>query len=202
MIAIINYGMGNLKSVENALNHLYIDAKIINDPNDLNKFQAAILPGVGSFNKAMTNLNNLGWTKKIHDFVLSKPLLGICLGMQLLMTSSDEGGRINGLNLIKGEVKKIPNKDGFNLPHVGWNEIEIVKSETILKNVKEDIDVYFVHSYECLPENKDEIICNVNYGKKIVAGIQKANVYGLQFHPEKSQPSGLKMLQNFYSLIS
>lgn len=197
MIGIIDYGMGNLMSVQNALNNIYVESAIVKNPKEVSSFKSIILPGVGSFGKAMDNLNKDGWTSEIQDFASEKPILGICLGMQLLFSLSNEGGENHGLNLIPGLVKKIPSEKGLILPHVGWNDLKIVKEVDILEGINQEIDVYFVHSYECLPDDNTHVICTTSYGKEIVAGVKFKNLYGFQFHPEKSQPSGLKILENF-----
>ena len=200
MIGIIDYGMGNLHSVKNALDNLYIDSRIIDEAGELSNFGSVILPGVGSFNRAMSNLDEGGWTDAIIKFSENKPVLGICLGMQLMFSSSDEGGHSKGLNLFSGKVQKISDQNNLKLPHVGWNDLIIKKDCSLLNGINQEIDVYFVHSYECIPDNKSDISSEVNYGKNIVASVSKGLIFGLQFHPEKSQPSGLKMLENFYNL--
>ncbi len=198
MIAIIDYGMGNLHSVKNALDNLFIDSEIIVNPKELFHYKSAILPGVGSFKKAMQNLEEYNWANEIINYSRERPLLGICLGMQLLFSLSYEGGKCEGLGIFEGEVNKI--QTNLALPHVGWNSLSIKKNGNILDKVNQEIDVYFVHSYECIPSDSNDIICTVDYGKEIVAGVSKDNLFGLQFHPEKSHPSGLIMLENFFKL--
>jgi len=202
MIGIINYGVGNLRSVENALNFLNIPNTIIGKPVEIKKCNKLILPGVGAFGPAIKKLNELGFAKEFIRFGGQKPILGICLGMQLLFEESCEYGHHKGLGLIKGKVlpfskkiKKLP------LPLIGWNEIKTKRKSPLLQDISNDAAFYFVHSFYCEPTDKSVILASTDYGIKFASIINKNNIYGCQFHPEKSQSAGLKILENFNKLI-
>lgn len=201
-IDIVDYGMGNLQSVRNALELLGCEVHISSDPHALSSADALILPGVGSFFEAMTNLLQRKLVEPLRRAVLEegKPLLGICLGMQLLADSSDEGGNHRGLSLIPGQVKKIPISSGLHLPHIGWNSVAVCKREPLFHNIHENGAFYFVHSYrfECDPT----CIAGVTeYGTDITAAVQKERIFGVQFHPERSQRKGLRLLNNFVDFV-
>ena len=198
MIGIIDYGLGNLYSVLNALKKTNFEAEIFSEPEKINEYSKIILPGVGSFKKGMSNLNKDNWSLNIQKFIKSgKPLLGICLGMQLLFSKGEEEGVSEGLNIIPGKVKKMDTELGYKIPHVGWNSLNHLKEHILFKGVKDNIDFYFVHSYSCIPDKKEHIVSNFEYGKSFTACVAKENVIGTQFHPEKSIPSGLIILKNF-----
>lgn len=198
MIGIIDYGLGNLYSVLNALKKINFDAEIFSDPKKINNYSNIILPGVGSFKKGMNNLEEKNWILNIENYIQSgKPFLGICLGMQLLLSKGEEYGTAEGLDLIPGQVIKMQTDENYKIPHVGWNSLEFLKDHLLFKDIKKNIDFYFVHSYSCIVDNKDHIIANFEYGKSFTACIAKENVVGTQFHPEKSIPSGLTILKNF-----
>lgn len=202
MIGIINYGVGNLQSVKNSLDFLDIPNAFITKPDEIGSFDKIILPGVGAFGVAMEKLNALGFTDKIKKFAKQKkPILGICLGMQLLFDESDEHGRHKGLGLLKGRVlpfsKKVKN---LPLPQIGWNNITQVSASPLLENIGDDSSFYFVHSFYCEPEDKTVISASTDYGIKFSAIIAKDNIFGCQFHPEKSQSAGLQILKNFNNL--
>ena len=201
MIGIVNYGFGNIGSIANALNRIDIVNKIIENPKDISSFSHLILPGVGSFKKSMEVLDNKGWSHEIKKFTKKGNfLIGICLGMQLMFREGEEDGFSIGLGLIEGKVKKIKISKNQVLPHVGWNNLETInKKEIIFKNIKQSADYYFDHSYECIPLNKNVIIAETTFEKekKIVSIIKFENIYGMQFHPEKSPPNGLNFLNNF-----
>lgn len=201
MIGIINYGMGNLTSVKNALDFLKVTNKVIDSPYQFADCDKIILPGVGAFALAMQNINNAGLNDAIFDFCLlqKKPILGLCLGMQLLLEKSSEHGDHKGLGLVKGEVTHLAEyiKD-LPVPHVGWNSLDSVNTSVLLKNIaKEEQVFYFVHSYYCTSEDKSSVAASVNYSINFDAVIEKDNFFGCQFHPEKSQKSGLQLLKNF-----
>lgn len=207
MITIIDYGMGNLKSVYNALGYLNIDCEITNNREKIEKAGRIILPGVGAFKDAMKNLEVRGLdkliVKKAEEGI---PILGICLGMQLLFDKSYEGGEFEGLSLIEGEIKKLDNnileKEKVKIPHIGWNNLRIKKVSPILKGINENEFVYFVHSYYGAVKNEEDLISETIYGtNKIAAVVGNNNVFGTQFHPEKSGEVGLKILKNFGEMI-
>ena len=200
MIAIIDYGAGNLQSVEKALN--YIDCKCIitKDKETLLNCDGAIVPGVGSFGDAMKCMANSNMDKAINEYVATgKPLLGICLGLQLLFASSEESPNVQGLNLASGSITKIPNNNQtLKIPHMGWNSLKIKDNKSgIFKDIEGDPYVYFVHSYFLNATNKDIVTSTTEYGVTIDASIQQQNIIATQFHPEKSGKVGLKMLENF-----
>ena len=195
MVAIIDYGMGNVASVQKALHFLKIDSKVTSNYEDINNSKYIILPGVGSFRQAMENLEK----RKLVSFLKEKveegkPFLGICLGMQLLAERGYEDGVTEGLGFIEGDVIIIPKTD-LPIPHIGWNDIT-VKIPQYFDNLK-DNNFYFVHSYFFNAKDINDISATVKYGNDLVAVVQKNNVLGTQFHPEKSQTSGLQVLKNF-----
>lgn len=204
MIGIIDYGMGNLFSVSKALERLNVPYFISEDKEQLLKADALILPGVGAFKDAMVRLNESGLTEMIHDYVKTgKPLLGICLGMQLLFDESEEYGYSKGLKLLPGKVVRFPGVDSegiaYKVPHMGWNQISFTKESSLTNNLDDDY-VYFVHSYYA--ETKDNVIlASSKYDKDVPAVVGRENVYGMQFHPEKSSKLGMKLLSNFTELI-
>jgi len=199
MIGVINFGLGNLGSIINSFEEINANIKIISDPKDIDNIEHLILPGVGSFRLGMKNLLNKGWDKKIFSHVeKQKPLLGICLGMQLLFNRGEEDGECKGLGLIKGKVIKMKSMKNRKLPHVGWNQLNFKNKHPIFEKVRDNVDYYFVHSYECLVENNSNIISTSNYHTEILSCVSNgSNIVGTQFHPEKSPPNGLKILKNF-----
>ncbi|MEK7121412.1 MAG: imidazole glycerol phosphate synthase subunit HisH [Patescibacteria group bacterium] len=202
MIGIINYGVGNLQSVKNSLDYLGIPNTIISKPKEVNKCDKIILPGVGAFGPAMDKLTELGFSKKIKEFAgLKKPILGICLGMQLLFQTSEEGGIHQGLGLVKGKVLAFNKKvRDLPIPHVGWNNVYKDKTSLLFKNIDDNSCFYFVHSFYCEPADKSTVIASTNYSIRFAAAIGKDKIFGCQFHPEKSQTAGLKLLENFDKL--
>ena len=207
MIAIVDYGIGNVKSILNAFEK-YTDSIILTrDKKILSSSDGIILPGVGAFSHAMDNLIKYDLVDFLQSYANSnKPLLGICLGMQILLEESEEFGITKGLGLIKGKVVKIPveQSNKIKLPHISWNEIlenNISWENTILDNIQLGTDMYFVHSYAAQPENVNEILSITEYhGTKFCSSIKKGNIYGCQFHPEKSAESGLKIIENFINV--
>lgn len=199
-VVIINYGLGNLSSVSNALTSLDIAHEIISSPNDFLRASHIILPGVGSFKEGMDGLRRGGWIEPLHEQVLQqrKPFLGICLGMQLLSDKGFENGECAGLAFIPGLVEKIPvTEHDLPLPHIGWNSVRIKQGKRIVQGLPVDPDFYFVHSYRLVPTDSSVIASTAEYGVPIVAIIEKDNIFGTQFHPEKSAEAGLKILKNF-----
>lgn len=199
MIGIIDYGMGNLFSVSKALERLGVDYFISEEKEQLLSADALILPGVGAFPDAMERLNETGLTEMIQQFVDSgKPLLGICLGMQLLFDRSEENKLTKGLAILPGEVVRFTGED-YKVPHMGWNRLKFNNSSTILANIEEDF-VYFVHSYYVKTEADDVVIASCEYDVDVPAVVGRGNVFGMQFHPEKSGKLGMELLHNFTEL--
>ncbi|MBQ8509924.1 MAG: imidazole glycerol phosphate synthase subunit HisH [Clostridia bacterium] len=192
--------MGNLHSVKNALDFIGEDSFVSDDPALLDAADGLILPGVGAFPDAMERLNDTGLTKYIKSAIDKKPLLGICLGMQLLFDRGYEFRECEGLGLIHGEVVKMK-PDGLKVPHMGWNELTIVNSSHLLAGLPENAQVYFVHSYKAVVKNRQNLIASTDYGYEIPAIVQNGNVYGCQFHPEKSESIGLQILRNFGGIV-
>ncbi|MFH6972896.1 imidazole glycerol phosphate synthase subunit HisH [Flavobacterium petrolei] len=199
MVAIIDYGMGNVSSVQKALNFLKIDNVITDDHKIIKEAKTILLPGVGSFVQGMKNLNNRGLVELLTDEVIvkKKNFIGICLGMQLIMEKGMEPFESKGLGWVKGSVLKFELQD-LNVPHMGWNNIQVL-NDTYYKECQTD-DFYFIHSYHVVPENKKDIATTVNYGFDVVASIQKDNIFATQFHPEKSQNAGLSLLKTFFEI--
>lgn len=201
MIGIVDYGMGNLFSVSEALKRLEVSYFVSEKPDELRKADRLILPGVGAFKDAMVRLNETGLTDFLHEYVKTgKPLLGICLGMQLLFESSEEGGSSKGLGLLPGRVVRFPGKtengEAYKVPHMGWNRLEWVNSSPITEQLEEDY-AYFVHSYYVKTENPDILIGKASYYEDVPAVVGRNNIYGMQFHPEKSSKLGVQLLTNF-----
>jgi len=200
-VGIINYGLGNLASVVNAFEYIDIPVQILSSADQLRKVSHAILPGVGAFGKGMANIKDNGWDKAIFDHAIEqkKPLLGICLGMQLLATTSEELGVYEGLNLLPGQVKKIVQQDDICIPHVGWNSVEQRNNAKTYENMAMPDDFYFVHSYVFCPEDEQHISGMTMHGQNFVSSVESNNIWGVQFHPEKSQGAGLAILKNFWN---
>lgn len=207
-VAVLDYGIGNVKSICNAFESIGAHPVLTADPEKIMKADALILPGVGAFTKGMSNLHNYKLIPVIKNFVASgKPFMGICLGMQMLMEQSEEFGTTDGLGLIKGKVIKMPLKDQSSekLPHVSWNELKEPRQgrwrNTILNNISPGTDTYFVHSFVAVPEKAEQILATTNYGDvDFCAAVHHENVFGVQFHPEKSGETGHQMLKNFLDL--
>ena len=203
MIAIVDYNMGNLASVKNAFAKLGKDTVVESDPAKFKEYDKLILPGVGAFGDAMEHLHERNMIGAIKDFAASgKPLLGICLGMQLLFESSEEFGHHKGLGLIKGSVIAFDEKafsEPLKVPHMGWNRM-FTKEHPLFKNLDEAHYLYFVHSYHVVCQNKEDIIGTTNYGYEFTSAVAHANIMGIQPHPEKSHKNGLEILNNFIKL--
>lgn len=203
-IIIVDYGMGNIRSVTNAFSRL--DCDVINSKKfeDIEKADAIVLPGVGAFGEAVNNLKKFGLFDLLKRLVNNQniPFLGICLGMQLMASNSEERGLNNGLGIIPGTVKKISTLDDHRIPHVGWNSLKIIKDKSLMKEIPDSSAFYFVHSYEFICEEKEHIIATTDHGKDIVAVIKKGSAYGVQFHPERSQSIGLKLIKNFVDEVA
>jgi glutamine amidotransferase len=207
-VVIIDYSIGNVKSMYNAFYSLGISPDITSNKQKILDADAVVLPGVGAFRKGMENLNNSDLSNVIKDYVKKgNPFLGVCLGMQMLLEESEEFGLSEGLGLIKGKVIKLPVNSNSKemLPHVSWNELKESKvgrwENTILANVPQNTNVYFVHSYIAVPLYESDVLSTTNYaGVDFCSTIQHENIYGTQFHPEKSSSMGLKILKNFVNL--
>jgi len=202
LTTIINYNLGNPKSIKNMLSYLGIDAVISDDLNTLKSADRLILPGVGHFAHGMNQLNNLGFTDVIKEHALTqqKPILGICLGMQL-MTNFSEEGDVEGLGLIDAQTKKFQLQDkSLKIPHMGWNEVSWQKESPILNSLSEKPRYYFVHSYFVECNNQNDVLGTTHYGQDFVSAFQHDNIIGMQFHPEKSHQFGMELLKNFTKL--
>lgn len=199
MIAVIDYGAGNLFSVKNALDYLGAESVITGDREEIEKAGAVILPGVGAFPDAMKKLEKSGLSEVLKEEAEKKPLLGICLGMQLLFESSSEYGDTRGLGLIPGHVRPIC-APGLKVPHMGWNSLEILHPCAMTEGIAKEPWVYFVHSF-CADTEESYLSCYASYGERITGLVHKDKIYGAQFHPEKSGAAGLKMLKNFVRLV-
>jgi len=201
MIVIVDYGMGNLRSVQKGFEKVGAEATISDDPQIVARADKAVLPGVGAFADAMAGLNSRGLVTPIKEYVASgRPFLGICLGLQLLFTKSYEDGEYAGLDVLAGDVVRFPQRDGLKVPHMGWNQLRIRRRSPILQGLENDAYVYFVHSYYVVPSSESVIATETNYPTPFVSSIWCENVYATQFHPEKSQSAGLQMLRNFASV--
>lgn len=201
MIAVIDYGMGNLKSVTNALEKLGARIVVTGDKKKVKKANAIVLPGVGAFGKCIENLEKHGLLDCIKETIKEgKQYLGICLGMQVLFESSEEAPGIAGMGVFKGTVPRF--SGDFKIPHMGWNSVKILKKTEILQGIENGEHFYFVHSYYCVPVDDGVSATLTPYGQDFVSSVQKDNIFACQFHPEKSQKTGLKLLQNFVNLVS
>ncbi|SEF38533.1 imidazole glycerol phosphate synthase subunit HisH [Lachnospira multipara] len=201
MIAIIDYDAGNLKSVEKALLSLNQEVLVTRDKDAILQADKVILPGVGSFGDAMNNLDKFDLIDPIKKCVDNKtPFLGICLGLQLLFESSDESVGVEGLNILPGKILRIPPKEDFKIPHMGWNSLNVKEDAKLFKGLTKNPYVYFVHSYYLQAANEDIVAATTEYTTTIHASVEVGNVFACQFHPEKSSSVGLKILENFANL--
>jgi glutamine amidotransferase len=197
MIGILDFGMGNIRSVRNAVYQNGFDPVLIHSAANFDDISHLILPGVGNFSAAIPEIENRHLRQLVINFVASgRPLLGTCLGMQLLMTIGEEGGSYSGLDLIPGKVTRLK-CDGLRVPHVGWNILNMEQAHPIFQNIKSGRDFYFVHSYEVFCEHSSDVLASTEYGGVVTAVIGRNNVVGVQFHPEKSQLNGLRLIGNF-----
>lgn len=198
MIGILDYGAGNIRSVEKAVQRFAVDCRLVQRAEEMEECDGYILPGVGAFSQAMENLQPL--IPGIQEQVVKqkKPLLGICLGLQLLYDVSYEDGEHRGLGLLRGEVVKFDGR--YKVPHMGWNRLVVNREDAVVRGVQGH--VYFVHSYYVQPVHWDEVVLYAEYGVKVPALVRKDNIVGMQFHPEKSSETGLRLLQNFLEMIS
>ena len=206
-IAIIDYNSGNISSVINSFKEVVKDKVNVEVTSELNKIKASdkvVLPGQGSFKTCVEALNNInGLVDTLNEFVINdkKPLLGICVGLQMFADIGYEETETKGLGWLSGKVSKINNQNGkYKLPHIGWNQIDIVKNSKIFNNIENKSHMYFVHSYEFIPKDKNVISAITDYSSRIVCSVEKENIFGTQFHPEKSDKTGLQLIKNFLSL--
>ena len=206
-VTIIDYNSGNISSVINSFKEAAKDKVSIEVTSDLNKIRTSdkvVLPGQGSFKSCVEALNNInGLVDTLNEFAITnkKPLLGICVGLQMFADIGYEETETKGLGWISGKVSKIDNQNGkFKLPHIGWNELNIIKESMIFKGIKNNSHMYFVHSYELIPEDRSVVSATTEYSSNIVCSIEKENIFGTQFHPEKSDKIGLKIIDNFINL--
>ena len=207
MISIIDYGMGNVSSIQNMIKKVRGESIITNDRTIINESDAIILPGVGSFDNGMTKLKSSGLIETIEEKVLINrtPFLGICLGMQLLFDNSDEG-IVSGLGWVPGEIKRFNFHkeigEKHRIPHMGWNTVNPTSANCLFKNLMDEARFYFVHSYYALPENTEHVLSYTCYGHTFVSSINKENIWGVQFHPEKSHRFGVTLIRNFLQIIN
>lgn len=204
MLHIVDYGMGNLRSVQKAFEKLGFEAVITNNPRDLATADRVVLPGVGAFRDAIAELKRLDFVPAIHDAINSgKPFLGICLGLQLLFDVSYEDGEHEGLGVIPGQVVRFQSQPGLKVPHMGWNSLTLTQpNHPVLKDIAPGSHFYFVHSYHVVPRDANLIAATSNHGGEFVAMIARGNLTAAQFHPEKSQKVGLQLLKNFAEMKS
>tara|TARA_A100001011_G_scaffold292757_1_gene304502 strand:- start:382 stop:1008 length:627 start_codon:yes stop_codon:yes gene_type:complete len=206
-VTIVDYKSGNIRSVINSFKEVAkgkVNIEVTSDPNKIKSSDKVVLPGQGSFKSCVDALNNInGLVDTLNEFVVTnkKPLLGICVGLQMFADIGYEESETQGLGWISGKVSKIDNQNGkFKLPHIGWNQINLVKASKIFQNIENNSHMYFVHSYEFIPEVKNVISATINYSSDIVCAVEKENIFGTQFHPEKSDKIGLKIIENFINL--
>lgn len=198
MVAIIDYDAGNLKSVQKAFEFLGADVVVTRKRNEILNSDHVILPGVGAFREAMEKLEQYDLVDTIKEVVKRKiPLLGICLGMQLLFESSEESDGVKGLSLLEGKIVKIPKKEGIKIPHMGWNSLELKGKATLFQGLSKEPYVYFVHSYYLVPSKAEDVVAVTEYGTNLSVAVEHENLFGCQFHPEKSGEVGLEILRNF-----
>jgi glutamine amidotransferase len=201
MIAIVYYGVGNLRSVQKGLERVGATAVVTSEPGELDSAQGVILPGVGAFGDAMANLRQRELLAPVlRQVEAGKPLLGICLGMQLLFEESEEMGRHPGLGLLRGRVVRFPDGE-LKVPHIGWNQLHSPRG-AVLAGIKDGAYAYFVHSYYVQPEQPSDVLATTDYGVEFAAVVGQGRIWGAQFHPEKSQEVGLQLLQNFARLVT
>ena len=206
-VTIVDYNSGNISSVINSFKEVAkdkVNIKVTADLKNIKYSDKVVLPGQGSFKSCIDALNNInGLVDTLNEFAIDnkKPLLGICVGLQMFADVGYEETETKGLGWISGKVSKINNQNGkYKLPHIGWNQINIVKDSKIYKNIENNSHMYFVHSYELIPEDKNVISATTDYSSKIVCSIEKENIFGTQFHPEKSDKMGLRIVENFITL--
>jgi len=198
-VTIVDYGLGNIRSVVNAFEAIDVSVETTKEPAKLLEAERIVLPGVGAFEVGMKNLEKLAFVPALEEVVLKqkKPFLGICLGMQLLADKSFEHGEHKGLGWVKGAVEKLPAEKGIKIPHVGWNDVKPVANNLLFNELSQEPVFYFVHSYHFACQNNEDVAATCNYGIDFTAALQRENIFATQFHPEKSQRVGLQLLRNF-----
>lgn len=202
MLAILDYGAGNLRSVEKAFRFLGCDTEVVRSPEELMRAEGAVLPGVGAFGDSMDCLEKYNLTEAIREFSTSgRPFLGICLGLQLLFEESEESPGKKGLGILKGKIQRIPAGEELKIPHMGWNSLCLKNRGGLYEGLPEHPYVYFVHSYYLHAEDAGIVSAQTEYGVKVDAAVQTGNLHAVQFHPEKSGQIGLKMLENFARMV-
>lgn len=203
MIAIVDYGMGNIRSVEKGFIKVGADVRITSDPRAVSDADGVVLPGVGAFKDCMRNLDNLGLLDTIKkEIAKGKPYLGICLGLQILFTESEEFGFCSGLDVFRGKVLKFRFEDhSLKIPHMGWNAARLLREPPVFEGIKDNSYFYFVHSYHVVPEDEGVVAARTDYGVDFVSMVWKDNIFATQFHPEKSQEPGLKILKGFDEFV-
>lgn len=201
MITIVDYGMGNLRSVQKGFEKVGFEARITDDAEAVRRADKLVLPGVGACADAMRGLESRGLVEPIKEYIRAgRPFLGICLGLQMLFTKSFEGGEFAGLEVVLGEVVRFPHTPGLKVPHMGWNQLRIRRRSPVLAEIPESSFVYFVHSYYVVPKDSGVIATETDYPTPFTSSIWRDNIFATQFHPEKSQQVGLQMLRNFATL--
>ena len=196
LIAVLDYGIGNLRSAQKGLQFVGADARLTNDIKLIAEADAVVLPGVGNFGACMTALREAGLEESVHAAIAtSRPFLGICVGMQMLFESSEESPGVTGLGIVSGDIRWLP--DGVQKPQMQWNQLKVIKQDELFSGLEQNPWMYFVHSLSVVPVNDSVVVANCNYGVDLVAAIRLNNIFATQFHPEKSATEGLKILQNF-----
>lgn len=199
MIYIIDYNAGNLRSVQKALEKCGADAAVTSNPGDLQRADKVVFPGVGAFGRAMESVKRFGFVEAIHDFIAAgKPFLGICLGLQLMFDFSEESPGVQGLSILNGKVQRF--SSDLKAPHLGWNQVRQVQDSPLWQGVADDAYFYFAHTFFIAPDDDSIVTGETEYGGPVAVAVQRENVFGLQFHPEKSQDVGLRVLTNFVNL--
>jgi glutamine amidotransferase len=201
MIAVVDYGMGNLRSVEKGFHHVGVEARVVSNASDIDDARGVVVPGVGAFRDCMNNLEGLGLIDPIlRSINKGKPFLGICMGLQILFSESEEFGHSRGLDIFRGKVPRFPESQ-LKVPHMGWNRVALKKRPPIFEGLPDGGYFYFVHSYYVAPEDEDIIAGTTEYGIEFTSMVWKDNVFATQFHPEKSQELGLRILKNFGDFV-
>ncbi len=202
MITVVDYGMGNLRSVAKALEKVGLDVKVSSKPEEIKNAKGIVVPGVGAFGDAMHNLDRLNLLQPVLSAINEgKPYLGICLGLQILFEYGYEFGEHEGLGVLKGKVVRFENREGYKVPHMGWNQVWIKQKEGLFSGIKDGEYYYFVHSFYAVPQDEKDTASITDYIVNFCSAVQKDNIWAVQFHPEKSQKAGLKLLENFKNFV-